>query len=65
MAGPGNEFDQLHVTRRIEEMRAGPMALEIVIEAFGDLADGKSGGIGGDDRAGAALRQPLFAAGCA
>ena len=36
----GNEFDELHVTRGIEEMRAGPMALEIVVEAFGDLADG-------------------------
>ena len=33
------------------------MALELVGEAFGDLADGKAGGVGGDDRAGAAMRQ--------
>ena len=55
--GAGNELDELHVTRRIEEMRAGPMALEIVGEAFGDLADGKAGGVGGDDGAGAAMRR--------
>ena len=61
----GNQFDQLHVARRIEEMRAGPMLLEIVVEAFGDLADGQAGGVGGDDGAGAAMRRRPFAAGCA
>ena len=35
----GNQFDQLHVARRVEEMRAGPMLLEFGGEAGGDLAD--------------------------
>src|SRR5581483_11574041 len=47
-------------TRRVEEMRARPMALEFVGEPFGDLADGKAGGVGGDDRAGAAMRQDFL-----
>ena len=33
------------------------MALELVGKAFGDLPDGKAGGVGGDDSAGAAMRQ--------
>ncbi len=56
----GNQFDQLHVTRRVEEMRAGPMVLKLVGKAFGDLPDGKAGGVGGDDGAGAAMRQDFL-----
>ncbi len=37
-------------------MRAGPVLLEIGVGLGGDLADGKAGGIGGDDGAGAAVR---------
>jgi len=37
-------------------MRTGPMALEIVIEAFSNLANGEAGSIGGDEGARAALR---------
>ncbi len=33
---PGNQLDQLHVARRIEEMRAGPMLLKIFRASFGD-----------------------------
>src|ERR1700722_17254394 len=49
-----NQFDQLHVARRIEEMRTGPMFLKILGAAFGDEMNWKSGGIGSDDRAGLA-----------
>ncbi len=34
--GPGDQLDQLHVARRVEEMRAGPVLLEIVRAAFRD-----------------------------
>ena len=44
-------------------MRAGPMPLEIVVEALGDLVNGKAGRIGRDDRARAPLRRHSFAAG--
>ena len=35
-------------------MSAGPMALEIVVEALSNLADGQAGGVGGHQSAGAA-----------
>ena len=47
--GRGNEFQQPHVARRIEEVRAKPVAAEVVGEAFGDLGDGQAAGVGGDD----------------
>ena len=55
--GTGNEFDQFHVSRRIEEMRAGPVLLEIGGGVFRDLADGQAGSVGGYDGAGAAMRR--------
>ena len=61
----GNQLDQLHVTRRIEEMRAGPMLLEFGGEPGGDLADGQAGGVGGDDGAGAAMRRRRDRRSCA
>ena len=53
-SGVGNDFQQPHVARRIEEVRAEPAAAEVVGEAFGDLGDGQSAGVGGDDGAGLA-----------
>ena len=53
--GAGDQLDQLHVARRVEEMRAGPVLLKFGGELGGDLADGQAGGIGGDDGAGAAM----------
>ncbi len=50
----GNDFQQAHVARRIEEVRAEPGAAEVVGEAFGDFGHGKSAGVGGDDGAGLA-----------
>ena len=50
----GNEFEQAHVARRIEEVGAEPGAAEIVGEAFGNFADGQAAGVGGDDGAGLA-----------
>ena len=35
----GNDFQQTHVARRIEEVRAEPGPAEVVGESFGDLAD--------------------------
>ena len=46
----GNDFQQPHVARRVEEMRSKPAAAEVLGETFGDLADGQAAGIGGDDR---------------
>ena len=34
--GSGDEFDQFHVARRIEEMRSGPVLLKIFGATFGD-----------------------------
>ena len=50
----GNDFQQPHVARRIEEVRAEPGATEIVGKSFGDFADGQAAGVGGDDGAGLA-----------
>ena len=47
--GGGNDFEQPHVARRVEEVRAEPRAAEVVGEAFGDFGDGQSAGVGGDD----------------
>ena len=52
--GRGNDFQQAHVARRIEEMRAEPRPAEVVGESFGDFADGQAAGVGGDDGAGLA-----------
>ncbi len=52
--GRGDEFEQAHVARRVEEVRAEPGAAEVVGESFGDFADGQAAGVGGDDGAGLA-----------
>ena len=41
-------------------MRAGPMALKIVVEALGDLVDGEAGSVCGDDSARAAVSGHFF-----
>ncbi len=48
----GNDFEQPHVARRIEEVSAEPRAAEIVGESFGNLADGQTAGVGRDDGSG-------------
>ena len=50
----GNEFEQAHVARRVEKVRAEPGAAEIVGESFGNFSDGQATGVGGDDGAGLA-----------
>ncbi len=52
--GRGDDFQQAHVARRVEEVRAEPGPAEVVGESFGDLADGQAAGVGGDDGAGLA-----------
>ena len=51
---PGNNFDQFQIARRIEEMRAGPVLLPFLGQAFGDAMHGQAGSIRGDDGAGLA-----------
>ena len=50
----GNDLQQAHVARRIEEVRAEPVAAEIVGKAFSDGRHRQSAGVGGDDRSGLA-----------
>ncbi len=50
----GNYFQQTHVARRVEKVSAEPMFFEARIHPFGNLRDGQSAGVGGDDRVGAA-----------
>ena len=45
-----NQFDQMHVARRIEEMHTAKALLERVIEAFGQRGDREPRGVGGEDR---------------
>ena len=48
--GSGNQFQQPHVARRVEEVRAEPAAAEVVGEALDDFGDRQAAGVGGDDR---------------
>ena len=53
-AWAGDQFDELHVARRVEEVRAGEVLLKIGRAACGDFVHGDAGGVGGDEGAGAA-----------
>ena len=41
--GTGNNFDELQVARRIEEVRACPVVLPLCRQAFGDAVHGETG----------------------
>ena len=58
-SGVGNQLQQAHVARRIEEVRAEPEAAEVIGKAFDDLGHRQPAGVGGDDRAGLANRFDL------
>ena len=47
----GNDFQQPHVTRRIEEMCSEPGAAKVVGKSFGNFADRQAAGVGRDDGA--------------
>ena len=49
--GRRDDFQQAHVARRVEEVRAKPGPAEVVGESFGNFADGEAAGVGGDDGA--------------
>ncbi len=51
----GNQFHQFHVARRIEKVRAQPVAAEIFAAAFFDAVDRQAGSIRGNDCAGRAM----------
>ena len=52
---PWNDFEQLQVARRIEEMRAEPVTTEILAPSFGQRRDRNAGRVGADHRARAPL----------
>ena len=54
--GRGYQFQQAHVARRIEKVRAEPMAAEIVAESFRDFIHRQAAGVRGDDCPGAPPR---------
>src|SRR5208283_2156664 len=45
----GDNLQQVHVARRVEEVGAKPVVPEVFAEAFGDGMDGKAASVGGDD----------------
>ena len=55
-----DQFEQAHIARRIEKMRAEPRAAEVFGKSFGDFCHGKPAGVGGDDGAGLADGFHLF-----
>ena len=54
--GSGNDFEEAHVARRIEEVRAEE-AVSDRRECGGDLRDGQAGGVGGEKRVRSEVRK--------
>ena len=52
--GRGDQLQQAHVARRIEEVRAEPEAAKVIGKAFDDLGHRQAAGVGGNDGAGLA-----------
>ena len=52
--GSGNQFEQAHVARRIEEVGTEPGAAEVLGKSFSDFRYRQAAGIGSDDDAGLA-----------
>jgi len=50
-----DDLEQPHVARRVEEVRAEPVASQLHGHAFDDLVDGQAAGVAGDDGVGAAM----------
>ncbi len=50
----GDDFGQVQVARRIEEVGAEKVMAELGIEAVGDLGERNAAGVGGEDGAGGA-----------
>ena len=48
---PGNDFEQLQVTRWVEEVGAAEVLAEIFAASFGKHANGDAAGVGRDERA--------------
>ena len=55
----GDQFDQRHVARRIEEMDAAEPAAGFGRQRFGQAVDRQAGGVGGDDGVGRNVRRDL------
>src|ERR1019366_6154785 len=52
----GDQFQQTHIARRIEKVRAEPRAPEVGGKSLGDFCHRKPAGVGGNDGAGLADR---------
>ena len=63
--GRGDQLQQPHVARRIEEVSAEPAAPEIFGEAFHDFRHGQAAGVGSDDGSGLADGFDLAQQSCA
>ena len=61
--GGRDQFDQVHVTRRVEEMHAAEAGLEAGVEAVGQGGDRQARGVRGEDRAGRDVRPHLVVEG--
>ena len=55
----GNDLDQVHVARRIEEVHAAEARAHISRAGIGQLVDRQAGGIGGENRVFAKMRRYL------
>ena len=49
----GDDFEEAHVARRIEEVSSEEVGFDVGAEAIGNADDGEAAGVGGEDRAGA------------
>ena len=56
----GNQFDQFHITRRIEKMYAAEAMTQRFRKYFRQLGDGKPGGVGSKNCVGPHERRDLF-----
>src|SRR2546422_10126314 len=57
--GAGNHFDQVQITRRVEEVDAEKMPPEFAVEAFGDRSQRNAAGVSGNDGARRTQRRHL------
>ena len=58
--GRGDDLQQAHVARRIEEVRAEPAAAEVGRHLRGDRRNGQTAGVGSDDGVGAQMRRDFL-----
>ncbi|MNS73103.1 hypothetical protein D3C72_1065330 [compost metagenome] len=55
-----DDFDQVHIARRVEEVHAAVARFQVGVEAFGQLGDRQARGVRGEDRVRADVRGHLL-----